>query len=118
MRAVPALVRLVALLAFLPALPGITEAIDDAAHWAREGSTVHGEDSGTAATHGHEAPGAEHGCSGLQHICRCCPTAHVLPVKLAQVSGAVSSEPSPRAWPVRSVLGADDRVPPLRPPIA
>lgn len=97
----------------LPTLPGLTEAVEDAAHWLREGHTVHDEDP----VDGHE-PGAEHGCSGLQHLCRCCPASHLMLAVPAVTSPALEASVANGAWPTTAALDAETQAPPLRPPIA
>lgn len=111
-RALAAAVRLFVTLGVLLALPGVSEAVEDTAHWLGEGHTVHdGED-------GCETECGEHGCSGLQHLCRCCPTPQLLPPPEVAHRTVVGGRPSAPSWTVVSGVGIDAQAPALRPPIA
>lgn len=113
-RTLVAFVRWLALVGLFATLPGIAEAIEDTAHWVQSGHTVH--DRG----HAEDASDrdAEHGCSGMQHICRCCPAALAIPGVAMAVGSPAIPQSAPHAPEVAARAGLGARAPAFRPPIA
>lgn len=68
MRPVSWVRRIAALVLLLVLFPGAGEAIENAVHLVGFGHTAHA--AGTPDSH--EPSGAEHGCSGMFHLCSCC----------------------------------------------
>ena len=106
-------VRMFALLGVFTTLPGVAEAMEDGAHWLREGHTVH-DQGHTDADHDGDA---EHGCSGMQHVCRCCPTVTVIPVAPLAGCAPIVFRSIQSEWPTATSVGAEERAPAFRPPI-
>ena len=59
--------RLVVLVLVWSIVPGSAEALENAAHWLREGHLAHQQ----SQTDDHSDPGPEHGCTGTFHMCPC-----------------------------------------------
>jgi hypothetical protein len=59
--------RFVVVLLLWSIVPGMAEALENAAHWVREGHFAHQESD----TDSHSDPGPEHGCTGTFHTCPC-----------------------------------------------
>lgn len=114
-RAIIATLRLFVVIGLFVTLPGISEAVDDTAHWLNEGHTVH---DGSTTDRGCDDDCGEHGCSGLQHFCRCCPSTQGLPTPQPVAHVSVTSRPVLRRWHVRAGAGIGARAPAIRPPIA
>jgi hypothetical protein len=108
------LTALVGLSLFI-SVPGALEVARDLAQWVRDGHTVHAACDRDQDRH---EPDAEHGCSGLFHLCQCCAHIHVLPqLQVLHIAGADPSAAERAAAPARFVL-AGYRAPPFRPPSA
>ncbi len=119
--------RTLVAIALFTALPGISEAVEDAGHWLDAGHTVHdaehdegGRDVGGRVDvdgDGGAGDDCEHGCSGLQHLCRCCPSTQLIPTSVALIAGHATTGAAIATWSVTPGLGIDARAPALRPPI-
>ena len=57
--------RLIAIGVLLGLVPGVGELIENTGHLALHGDLAH------AGSHGDEDAGAEHGCTGVFHLCAC-----------------------------------------------
>lgn len=102
-------IKLLALACLFLSTPGMTEIVEDLAHYALEGHTVHSED---APDHDE----SEHGCSGMYHHCVCC--AHVFALVREHSSASPSGSLS-EALPPPHPIGEERpgyTTPPFRPP--
>ena len=96
--------------------PGGPEALTDLGHLAMTNDWAHHESPSTPDTYEHQHEN-EHGCSGLFHTCRCCPTPIALePRAVVILFAQLAPAPEPIIVRYHDALLDAHTEPPFRPP--
>lgn len=111
-------VRWLAFVVAFMCFPGGPEALTDLGHLAMTTEWAHHDEPSTPDTYEHQH-GNEHGCSGLFHTCRCCPTPIALEARAIETTFVhVAIAPERIVVRYRDALCDAHTEPPFRPPAA